>query len=111
MTRPFNFIQAKHIDSYQTLLVLVFFYQYAHSSFTYAQLAEQLYLGDGPVLDEIIASLQATGLIDRHDNGYKLHLTPETEAEIQQLVSLYQQPVARQIILDQIRHRHPASRG
>lgn len=105
MTRTLKFIQTKHINSFQALLVLVFFYRHAASSFTNAQIAEQLYLGDGPLLEEITTSLQAAGLIDRIGNRYKFHNTPEFEADIQHLVNLYQQPVARQKIIDQVRQQ------
>lgn len=112
MTRTLNFIQTNQINSFQALLVLVFFYRHANASFSSTQIAERLYLGDGPLLDEIIANLAAAGLIDRLDNRYKLHPMPETEADIQHLISLYQQPVARQKILDQVRQQpQPISHG
>lgn len=109
MTRTLKFIQTRHIDSFQALLVLVFFYRHAGSSFTSAQVAEKLYLGNGPLLDEVIVNLQTAGLLDRLDHRYRLRLTPETEADIEHLVNLYQQPVARQKIIDQVRqYQHSA---
>lgn len=106
MTRTLKFIQTKHIDSFQALLVLVFFYRHIGSSFTSTQIAEQLYLGNGPMLEEIIVNLQSAGLVDCIDHRYTLHHTPEIKAAIQHLVSLYQQPVARQEIIDHVRQQH-----
>lgn len=49
MTELTQFTQTKHIDSYQKLRILIFFYEHADSNWTSPQIAARLYLGDGPM--------------------------------------------------------------
>jgi len=49
-----QFIQTRCIDSYQKLRVLLFFHDHADSSWTSAQIAARLYLGDESLLEKIV---------------------------------------------------------
>ena len=104
MTEIGQFIQASHIDSFQKLRVLIFFYQHPESSWTGPQIAKQLYLGDGPLLEEIIAELQAAGLVNCVAQRCKLSDETGVRLSLRHLVSVCENPLARQEILDQVRH-------
>jgi hypothetical protein len=104
MTEIVQFIQAHHIDSFQKLRVLLFFFQHPESNWSGRQLAEQLYLGDGPLLDEIIAQLQAAGLVNCTAHHCKLSDEMGVKLSLQQLINRYKNPLARQEILDRVRH-------
>ena len=105
MTEITQFIQTRQIDSYQKLRVLLFLHDHADSSWTSPQLAARLYLGDGPVLEEIIADLQAAGLVDCVARRCRLRNEAGLSVKLQQLVKTCESPLARQEILDNIR-RH-----
>ena len=104
MTEIARFIQTRHIDSFQKLRVLVFFHQQSESSWTGQQIAKQLYLGDGPLLEEIITGLQTAGLVNCAAHHYKLSDETGIRLVLQHLVNRYENPLARQEILDQVRH-------
>lgn len=102
-----NFMQTRHIDSFQKLRVLYFFHKHTESGWTSQQIAKQLCLGNWRLVEQIIAELQAVGLLDcaahhcrlRHGNGVRLSL--------QHLAHSYEDPLIRQKILDQVRHATP----
>ena len=105
MTEIVRFIQARHIDSFQKLRVLVFFYQHPESSWANPQLAKQLYLGDGPMLEEIIAELRAAGLVNCVAHYCKLSDETGVRSLLRHLINICENPLARQEILDKVRHR------
>jgi hypothetical protein len=105
-----HFIQARHIDSYQKLRVLIFFHDHADSSWTRPQIAAQLYLGDGPLLEKIIADLQASGLLDCVARHCRLCDEVGVRLDLQGLIRMYEHPLARQEILDSIKRRPLVSR-
>jgi hypothetical protein len=104
MTEIARFIQTRHIDSFQKLRVLVFFHQHPGSNWTGQQVAKQLYLGDGPVLDEIIGELQAAGLVNCVAHRCKLRDEAGVRLALQHLVHKCENPLTRQEILDQVIH-------
>jgi hypothetical protein len=104
MTEITQFIQTRQIDSYQKLRVLLFFHNHADLSWTSSQIAGRLYLGDGPLLEEIIADLQATGLVDCTAGRCRLHNEAGLRVKLQHLVKTCENPLARQEILDTVRH-------
>ena len=104
MTEAIQFIQVNHIDSFQKLRVLIFFYQHPESSWTGPQIAKQLYLGDGPLLEEIVTELQAAGLVSCVAHRCKLSNEAGVRLPLQHLINRYKNPLARQEILDQVRH-------
>jgi hypothetical protein len=99
-----RFIQTRHINSYQKLRVLLFFHDHADSSWTNSQIAEQLYLGDGLLLEKIVADLQAAGLVDCVARQCRLCNETGLSVKLQQLVKTCEDPLARQEILNSIRH-------
>jgi hypothetical protein len=104
-TEIVQFIQARHIDSFQKLRVLIFFHEHAESSWTSPQIATRLYLGDGPLLEKIIADLQAAGLVDCVANRCNLSDGAGVRLPLQHLVKTCENPLARQEILDTVRRR------
>jgi hypothetical protein len=104
MTEIIRFIRARHIDSFQKLRVLVFFYQHSESSWTGPQLAKQLYLGDELLLEEIIAELRAAGLVNCVARRCKLSDEMGVKSSLQRLISICENPLTRQEVLDQVRH-------
>ena len=97
-----NFIHVKHIDSYQKLHVLLFLSRHSELIATSQQLAEQLYLGDLPMLEEIIDDLCGEGLVDNIADHYVLHHEPNTELSLQCLAEAFEDPLNRQKILNQV---------
>ena len=68
-TEIVHFIQARHIDSFQKLRILIFFHEHLESSWTSSQIVERLYFGDELLLEEIMADLQAVGLVENGRPG------------------------------------------
>jgi DNA-binding IscR family transcriptional regulator len=97
-----NFIHARHIDSYQKLYVLLFLSRHTELIATSRQLAEQLFLGDLSLLEEIINDLCREGLVDYVADGYVLHNEPDTQLGLQRLAEAFEDPLDRQEILDQV---------
>lgn len=103
MTEIDRFIRANHIDSFQKLRVLIFFHQHPESSWTGPQLAKQLYLGDEPLLEEIIAELRSAGLVNCMAQRCKLSDEMAVRSSLRHLVKICENPLARQKILDRVR--------
>ena len=99
-----KFIRARHIDSFQKLGVLAFLYQHSESSWTSQEIAERLYLGDVPLLEEIMADLRLAGLVDCDGNGCTVHNEPGVRWCLQRLHEILEDPLARQQVLDQVTH-------
>lgn len=97
-----NFIHAKHIDSYQKLHVLLFLNQHPKSIANSQQLSEQLFLGDLPLLEEIINDLCREGLVDCVTDRYALHNELDTKLNLQNLARVFEDPLGRQEIIDQV---------
>jgi hypothetical protein len=88
--------------------------RYANSAFGGAchaspQIAARLYLGNGPVLEEIIADLQAAGLVDCVARRCRLRNEAGLSVKLQHLVKTCENPLARQEILENIRRHNLAS--
>ena len=104
-TEIVHFIQARHIDSFQKLRILIFFHEHLESSWTSSQIVERLYFGDELLLEEIMADLQAVGLVECVANRCKLSDEAEVRATLQHLVKTCENPLARQEIFDTVRRR------
>lgn len=83
-----EFIRSRGIDSYQKLRILFFFHDYANASWSNRQIATRLYLGEGPVLEEIIADLQAAGLLDCNADRCRLRDEAEIRVALENFLSL-----------------------
>ncbi len=99
-----SFIRAKHIDSFQKLCFLLFLHEHPESSWTSQEVAEKLYLGDVPLLEGIIADLRSAGLIDCVSHRCTLHDEPDVRSCLQRLDEMFEDPLTRQQILDQVTH-------
>ena len=97
-----NFIRVRHIVSFQKLRLLAFLHRNPESSWTSQEIAETLYIGDVPLLESIIADLRSAGLIDCDGNGCTLHNEPGIRSCLQHLDEIFEDPLARQQVLEQV---------
>ncbi|GIK41834.1 MAG: hypothetical protein BroJett011_56670 [Chloroflexota bacterium] len=98
-----DFIRARRIDSFQKLRFLLFLHHHPDLSETDQKFAEHLYLGDTRLLEQIIRDLQKVGLVDCVENRCRLHNQPEVSSCLQCLAKAFEDPLARQTILDQMK--------
>jgi DNA-binding IscR family transcriptional regulator len=98
-----EFVRVRRIDSAQKLRLLLFLYHHAGGKRTIQELAQGLYLGHTPLLENILADLQRVGLVEGVADGYILHNEPGLNSTLQCLARTLEDPLARQEILDQIR--------
>ena len=102
-----KFIRASQIDSFQKLRFLLFIYQHPNLTGTIKEFATRLSFGDTPLIENIIADLCQTGLLDCTAGRYRLCQNPEVNSCLACLSSTFDDPLARQGILDQVRHNIP----
>ena len=105
-----RFIDAMHIDSFQKLCFLLFLHRHPDLTGSSHEFAELLYLGDVRLLEEIITDLRTVGLVDSVENRYKLCDEPDVRSHLRYLVRAFEDPLARQQILDQVRYTAPLGR-
>lgn len=98
-----NFIRANHIDSFQKLRLLIFLGRNSESSWSIQQIAEQLCLGDMPLLEDIIADMRAAGLVDCAGGRCSLHKGWYVRSRLRRLAMVFEDPQARQQILSYVR--------
>lgn len=99
-----EFMRARRIDSCQKLRLLLFFHQQAGRQSHIHDLAQQLYLGHTPLLEEILGDLQSVGLLNCSGDCYTLHNEPGLSSILQYLAQTIEDPLARQEILDHIKY-------
>jgi hypothetical protein len=99
-----KFIRARQIDSFQKLHFLLFIYQHPALTGTIKEFASQLYFGDTPIIENIIADLCQAGLLDCVEGRFKLCKDPDVNSCLACLNQRFDDPVARQHLLDQVRH-------
>jgi len=109
MIKVVEFIRSRQIDSYQKLRVLIFFYDHADSSWSSRQIATRLYLGEGSFLEEIIADLQAAGLLNCSAQRCRLGDEVEINADLEHLIKTCENPLARQGVLNGLNRRSVVS--
>ena len=102
-----KFIRASQIDSFQKLRFLLFIYQHPALTGTIKEFGSCLYFGDTPITEKIIADLCQAGLLDCAEGRYRLCQNPEVNSCLACLSSTFDDPLARQRILDQVRHHVP----
>jgi hypothetical protein len=102
MSDTAKFIQARHIDSFQKLQLLLFLHRHPESNWTSQQMAEGLFLGDVPLLEEIINDLREAGLVDCVGNDCRLRDEPVIRSCLECLAATYKNPLDRQRLLDQV---------
>ncbi len=101
-----DFIRARQIDSVQKLYVLLFLHQHPKLVGTSQQLANQLYLGHLPLVEEILHGLHRVDLVEHVGKRYKLCNDPQVWTYLQSLAEAVKDPVARQSLLTQIGSGH-----
>ena len=102
-----QFIRAKQIDSFQKLRFLLFIHQHPTLTGTIQDFGSQLYLGNIPMLENIVADLCGAGLLDCVGNRFKLHSDPDVNSCLECLNKVFEDPLARQRILDQVISAQP----
>ena len=101
-----DFIQVKHINSFQKLRLLLFLYQRPEVTKSLQQLAERLYLGHLPLLERMMNDLRLAGLIERVGSCYQLSDDPQVRSYLKVLAATFDDPMARQQILNQVQTGH-----
>ena len=99
-----DFIQVKHINSFQKLRLLLFLYQRPEVTKSLQQLAERLYLGHLPLLERIMNDLRLAGLVKRVESHYQLSADPQVRSYLKDLAATFDDPIARQQILAQVQN-------
>jgi hypothetical protein len=97
-----DFIEVKQIDSFQKLRLLLFLYQRPEVAKSLQQLAERLYLGHLPLLEQIMNDLRLAGLVERVGSRYQLANDPQVRSFLKDLAATFDDPMARQQILAQV---------
>lgn len=99
-----RYLQHIGVDSFQKLNFLLFLSQNPDSSGTVQDYAQWLYFGDEVLLEKIILDLQMAGLVDHHKDSYRLCCDPSTKLYLQSLVKIFDDPLARQELLQVVQH-------
>jgi len=102
-----QFIRARQIDSFQKLRFLLFIHHHPTLTGTIQDFGSHLYLGNIPFLEDIVSDLCQAGLLDCVGNHFKLHNDPDVNSCLECLNKLFEDPQARQRILDQVRNAQP----
>ena len=101
---------AQHIDSFQKLRILLFLGKHPDMKGTCEEFGERLYFGRTPLLEEMLNELLSAGLIERSENCYQLSRAPEILLGLQHLAGVFENPLTRQQMLDQMRPKAFLSR-
>jgi hypothetical protein len=97
--------QFRGIDSFQKLTFLLFLQRQPDIQKTSQEFAERLYIGDTGLLHRILTDLQLAGLIEQVGDRYKLCNQPEVRAYLNTLAKKFEDPLARQELLDEIKRQ------
>jgi DNA-binding IscR family transcriptional regulator len=97
-----NFIRSRHVDSFQKLRVLLFLHRHRELSGDCQQLAKRLFVSV-PLLEDVCNELKIAGLLDCTKNCYFLRNEPDLVSCLGGLARMFEDPVARQELLDQVR--------
>ena len=69
-----------------------------------------MHFGDTLLLEEIITDLQKTELLQETEHGWQLSDNPEVRAGLEHLARAFEDPLARQSLLEQIKRSMSAGR-
>jgi predicted transcriptional regulator len=94
-----DFVQRQGIRSYQEIRLLLFLWQHPKFAGTYQQFCDCLYVGDCPLMEQIITRLRDQGVIESCDGCYKLADRAELNVSLERLAQAFEQPLARQQLL------------
>jgi len=101
-----RYLQHIGVDSFQKLNFLLFLSQNPDLNGTVQEYAKWLYFGDEVLLEKIILDLQMAGLVDHHKDNYRLCCDPSTKLYLQSLVKIFDDPLARQELLQVVQHNN-----
>ena len=104
-----NFIRTNQIDSFQKLRLLLFFQQYPDFVGTTQEIAQKLHLAETRRVEKNILDLNKVEIITKTDCCWKLCHKPEVTVALELLARLFERPLTRQKLLDQIRGDGPAA--
>lgn len=96
------FLFPQNLPELEKLIILLFLSRYSDLMSTAEQLSESLYFCV-PCIEEILSDLQKAGLVDRVKNCYLLRSDPLIKSSLQALAEMFEDPLMRQKILDQVR--------
>lgn len=101
-----RFVGRLGIRSYLEIRLLLFLWQHPEFSGTYEQLCQRLYIGDCPLLEQIIHRFHQNGLIEECEGCYKLADHPEVKANLAGLAQAFDHPLTRQQLLAGVARRY-----
>ena len=99
-----NCIHTNRIDSYQKLRLLLLLQKQPEQVITKAELARQLHLNDILLLGQLVTDLQQFGWLDDVDGNFTLTYLPKRRTCLQLLANVFDDPIARQELLDEVWH-------
>lgn len=102
-----NFLRTRQIDSFQKLHILLFMNQHPYRVGTSQQWAEWLYLGDILFLEKILRELQQVGLVNCIQEVCTLANEAEIKTSLKALGRVFDDPLARQILLHYVGRPKP----
>lgn len=94
-----DFVRRQGIRSYQEIRLLLFLGQHPEFAGTYRQFCEYLYVGDCPLMEQLIANLQERGVIENCGDCYKLAERTELRQNLERLALALEHPLTRQQLL------------
>ncbi len=97
-----DFIHVKQIDSFQKLRLLLFLEQYPDTIGPIQEPTAQVYFGSTSLVEKTIIDLQKTGLLVSADHNWHLSDKPDIRAGIQHLAKVFEDPLTRKDLLEQI---------
>ncbi|HMR65576.1 MAG TPA: hypothetical protein PKE64_16330 [Anaerolineae bacterium] len=100
-----SFLVTRQINSIQKLNFLLFLYRNPYRTGTIRDFALWLYWGNELVLEGIINELRKVNLIISEGEQYGLSPAPEIRHELENLAQTFDDPLARQILIDRLRQR------
>lgn len=103
-TQTLHFIRNKRIDSFQKLVFLLFLHQNPQAKGNSQYFAEKMFLGNVTLIEAMIADFKEKGIMASSDQHHFLQDTPELRAALHHLHQLFEAPITRQSLLDQVRH-------
>jgi uncharacterized Fe-S cluster-containing protein len=98
-----NFLRSSNVATIHKLRVLLFLQRHRELSGDCQQLARRLFVSV-PLLEDICNELTITGLLDCTKNSYFLRNEPDHVSCLECLARIFEDPVARQELLDQVRN-------
>ena len=98
-----KFIQVKQIDSFQKLHFVLFLQKHPDFKGTRREFAERLHLKDLSLLNRIILDLEKVKLLTQTGQRWGLPDEPELTVNLELLVRVFENPLARQKLLKQVK--------